>query len=312
MDRNPNFRRTYLVCAVVLFLGFFYLFSLNYIKLNKFASVFFLFGFVSAEISIPLELVCFAGNQSPFRVADVLNGANSVSYHTGVKAEQVFCRLVADSLGEFATNGYPYGTHANEGPLGLGFAGMHFLLHDTQFPNMFQAVKVRKKPLKLSIVLHSKKHKANGNPRVRSLYPNFDLKRIICCKTISLMSKIKEGGLYPDTFVNIFNVELIEKKRVMSHVRQFKNDFVLGKNDKTLICRSLSCLINRKVRKKYKAPRSNAVKPFANAGQCTEFSEGQRKATQGNHSLKSGGTICNSSFYIKSMHFFHYLVTIHY
>jgi len=60
-------------------------------KLNKFAFVIFLFGFVSAEISIPLELVCFAGNQSPFRVAGVLNDSNLVSYHTGVKAEQFFC-----------------------------------------------------------------------------------------------------------------------------------------------------------------------------------------------------------------------------
>ena len=125
MDMNPEFRRTYLVCVVVLFLGNLYHFCLNCIKRNKFVYAIFLFGLVAAEIPISFELACFAGKQSPFSAAGVLNGISSANYHTGVKAEQFFCCLVADLFGEFATNGYPNGIRAIESNFGLGNCSMH-------------------------------------------------------------------------------------------------------------------------------------------------------------------------------------------
>jgi hypothetical protein len=138
-------------------------------------------------------LACFAGKQSPFCAAGVLNGISSANYHTGVKAEQVFCWLVADSFGEFVTNGYPNGIRAIESRFGLGNLSMHQSVYCENYPRVFYATKVRKKHEKFSKLSHFKKHKANGHTWLRELYPNFIVELNLSSNILPKMSNLEEG-----------------------------------------------------------------------------------------------------------------------
>jgi len=194
MDMKLDFSRTNSVCVVLLTLRYLCYISLNYIKNNKFACVIFLFCFVPAKIVDSAELACYVGKQGLFRHSVVWNVASSASKHTNFVREQVFCCLVAGSLGESAIFGTPYGIHADDCTFGHGFGVMYFKLHGDQFSMLVLAAKVKKKTCFVVCHCHFKKHKANGHPRVRQLYPNVDLKPNIYGNIVYLASKISEGG----------------------------------------------------------------------------------------------------------------------
>ena len=194
---NVNYSRTYSVCVSLLYSQNSCHFCLKRIMISYIVCVFFLFGFVAAEISNCHDLAYFVGKQSFVSHPLVSNETSSASFHTTDRVEQVFCWLVADSLGEPATNGYPRDFHAKGGRLKLFYIVMLHKLYNNNVINLSYALSALKMRHFGSASRHSKTPKTNGNPRSRGFYPNVKLKHNRCCKTSLLLCKFEDGPGFP-------------------------------------------------------------------------------------------------------------------
>ena len=186
---------------------------------------------------------------------------------------------------------------------------MYYSLHFEQCPRTFHAAKVRKKLRFQSFSFHSKKHKANGHPRVRGLYPNVDLKFMMFGNITFLMNKINEGGFGLAAVDSNFDSGLFRKTRKMEFARLGDGISRLGSLGKDVIFHIFPRLSNRLVEIRDKASKDQALAPFSKLLKCRACLKETRRLSLESHSSKSGGLKSILFYYIKMMRSFSYFPT---